>query len=79
MQPEAKAARVRQLATAATFLHVADGSYDPNVQFGDAGTHEKGWPLSGVGTPPSDRGDTMSWKDFKAATASDEEVRVGGV
>jgi phosphate-selective porin OprO/OprP len=59
--------------------HVADGNYDPNVQFGEQEPMKKVAPLSGVGTPPSDRGDTMSWKDFKAATASDEEVRVGGM
>ena len=60
-------------------MHVADGAYDPNVQFGEQEPLKKVAPLSGVGTPPSDRGDTMSWKDFKAATASDEEVRVGGM
>ena len=60
-------------------MHVADGNYDPNVQFGEQEPTKKIAPLSGVGTPPSDRGDTMSWKDFKAATASDEEVRVGGM
>ncbi|MFT9109334.1 OprO/OprP family phosphate-selective porin [Acetobacter sp.] len=59
--------------------HVADGGYDPNVQFGEQEPMKKVAPLSGVGTPPSDRGDTMSWKDFKAATASDEEVRIGGM
>ncbi len=60
-------------------MHVADGNYDPNVQFGEQEPMKKIAPLSGVGTPPSDRGDTMSWKDFKAATAQDEEVRVGGM
>ncbi|OUJ13861.1 OprO/OprP family phosphate-selective porin [Acetobacter okinawensis] len=60
-------------------MHVADGTYDPNVQFGEQEPLKKVAPLSGVGTPPSDRGDTMSWKDFKAATASDEEVRIGGM
>ncbi|MBS0966623.1 OprO/OprP family phosphate-selective porin [Acetobacter okinawensis] len=60
-------------------MHVADGTYDPNVQFGEQEPLKKAAPLSGVGTPPSDRGDTMSWKDFKAATASDEEVRIGGM
>lgn len=60
-------------------MHVADGNYDPNVQFGEQEPLKKVAPVSGVGTPPSDRGDTMSWKDFKAATASDEEVRVGGM
>ncbi|MFT8417759.1 MAG: porin [Acetobacter sp.] len=60
-------------------MHVADGNYDPNVQFGEQEPLKKVAPLSGVGTPPSDRGDTMSWKDFKAATSSDEEVRVGGM
>ncbi|MDE7547583.1 porin [Acetobacter fabarum] len=60
-------------------MHVADGNYDPNVQFGEQEPMKKIAPLSGVGTPPSDRGDTMSWKDFKAATASDEEVRIGGM
>lgn len=60
-------------------MHVADGNYDPNVQFGEQEPMKKVAPLSGVGTPPSDRGDTMSWKDFKAATAQDEEVRIGGM
>lgn len=60
-------------------MHVADGNYDPNVQFGEQEPLKKIAPLSGVGTPPSDRGDTMSWKDFKAATAQDEEVRIGGM
>ncbi|MFT8781972.1 OprO/OprP family phosphate-selective porin [Acetobacter syzygii] len=60
-------------------LHVADGAYDPNIQFGEQQPIKKIAPLSGIGTPPSDRGDTMSWKDFKAATAKDEEVQIGGM
>lgn len=30
-------------------------------------------------TPPSDRGIVTSWRDFRAATAQDEEVSVGGI
>lgn len=34
---------------------------------------------SGAGTPPSDRAVVESWKDFQAASKSDEEVAVGGM
>ncbi|MFT8368186.1 MAG: porin [Acetobacter papayae] len=57
---------------------ISSGSVEHGVQFDDAALHKSFGP-SGVGTPPSDRGDTMSWKDFKAASAKDEEVRVGGM
>lgn len=57
---------------------ISSGPVEHGVQFDDAALHKPIGP-SGVGTPPSDRGDTMSWKDFRAATAKDEEVRVGGM
>ena len=57
---------------------ISSGPVEHGVQFDDAALHKSIGP-SGVGTPPSDRGDTMSWKDFKAASAKDEEVRVGGM
>lgn len=34
---------------------------------------------NGAGTPPSDRAVVESWRDFQAATKSDEEVAVGGM
>jgi phosphate-selective porin OprO/OprP len=57
---------------------ISSGPVEHGVQFDDAALHKPIGP-SGVGTPPSDRGDTMSWKDFRAATAKDEEVHVGGM
>lgn len=59
---------------------VASGPAEPGVQFGEeAPPHKNILAASSVGRPPSDRGDTMSWKDFRAATRADEEVRVGGM
>nr|WP_230975570.1 porin [Acetobacter garciniae] len=59
---------------------VASGPAETGVQFGEeAPPHKNILAASGIGRPPSDRGDTMSWKDFRAATQADEEVRVGGM
>ncbi|ANA12869.1 MULTISPECIES: OprO/OprP family phosphate-selective porin [Acetobacter] len=57
----------------------ADNDVDPNVKFGEQTPRKNILLNNGVGTPPSDRGMTTSWKDFKAATQKDENVHVGGM
>lgn len=58
---------------------IASSSYESGVQFGEQAPRKNVAALSGVGTPPSDRGEAMSWKDFRAASAQDEEVQIGGM
>ncbi|MDN7350487.1 OprO/OprP family phosphate-selective porin [Acetobacter senegalensis] len=63
----------------ATRRVITSGPVDPSVQFAEPAPGANRIHLANSGTPTSDRGDIMSWKSFKAATASDEDVHVGGM
>ncbi|KXU97017.1 MULTISPECIES: OprO/OprP family phosphate-selective porin [Acetobacter] len=58
---------------------IASGPVDPSVQFNEPAASSTRIHLANSGTPTSDRGDVMSWKSFRAATKSDENVHVGGM
>ncbi|GFE93212.1 porin P [Acetobacter persici] len=58
---------------------IASGPVDPSVQFNEPAPFANRIHLANAGTPTSDRGDVMSWKSFRAATKSDENVHVGGM
>lgn len=58
---------------------IASGPVDPSVQFNEPAASSNRIHLANAGTPTSDRGDVMSWKSFRAATKSDENVHVGGM
>ncbi|MGO3518515.1 MAG: OprO/OprP family phosphate-selective porin [Acetobacter cibinongensis] len=59
--------------------HIESGPTDPSVQFNEPATGASRIHLANAGTPTSDRGDITSWKSFRAATKSDENVHVGGM
>ncbi|MFB9871659.1 OprO/OprP family phosphate-selective porin [Acetobacter farinalis] len=58
---------------------IASGPVDPTVQFNEPTSISSRIHLANAGTPTSDRGDVTSWKAFRAATKSDENVHVGGM
>lgn len=66
-------------ANAARHRYVESGPADPSVQFNDSTAQVGRLKLQTSGTPVSDRGDVMSWKSFRQATRSDENVHIGGM
>lgn len=58
---------------------LASGPIDPRVKFAEPIPRANRLRLATSGTPTSDRGDIMSWKSFRAATAGEEDVHVGGM
>ncbi|MFT9459497.1 MAG: porin [Acetobacter orientalis] len=59
--------------------YVESGPVDPSVQFNDSTAQTGRLKLQTSGTPVTDRGDVTSWKSFRQATRSDENVHIGGM
>ncbi|GBQ36390.1 OprO/OprP family phosphate-selective porin [Gluconacetobacter azotocaptans] len=81
-EPETHAGEARRarVAEAARRAQISPGMAR-DIHIGDAVTPGSGLGkgLSGVGTPPPDRGIVSSWLEFQAANTKEESVHVGGV
>lgn len=74
-----RGAYTQHAASGPVHHHIESGPADPSVQFNEPSTGASRIHLANAGTPTSDRGDITSWKSFRAATKSDENVHVGGM